>query len=163
MTDMSPPTTRKPSAIQREIRQTKRFAALDEEAGVALLRTVDVLRGDLERVLAERGITLQQYNVLRILRGSHPEPLPTLEIAERMIERAPGITRLIDRLEGAGLVGRERCPEDRRIVHCSITRAGLAALAASDAPVRAAGLRRMGRLSRAELRTLLGLLDRVRE
>jgi DNA-binding MarR family transcriptional regulator len=80
-----------------------------------------------------------------------------------MIERAPGITRLLDRLEAAGLVGRKRCGEDRRIVHCSITRAGLATLAASDEPVRAVGRRRVGRLSKAELVKLVALLDRLRE
>jgi len=158
--EMSPS---KPSAIQREIRQTKPFSAPDEEAVVALLRTVDLIRGEGERTLAPHGITMQQYNVLRILRGSHPVPLPTLEIAERMIERAPGITRLLDRLEAAGLVGRKRCGEDRRIVHISITRAGLAMLEATDEPVRAIGRRRVGRLSRAELAKLLEMLDRLRE
>jgi DNA-binding MarR family transcriptional regulator len=163
LVDMNPVTRRKPSAVQREIRQTKPFATPDEEATVALFRTADVLRGEAERALAEHGITAQQYNVLRILRGSHPEPLPTLEIAERMIERAPGITRLLDRLEAAGLVSRKRCGEDRRIVHCSITRAGLATLAASDEPLRAAGRKRTGKLSRAELEKLVELLDRLRE
>jgi DNA-binding MarR family transcriptional regulator len=161
--DVSPPATRKPSAIQREIRQTKAFANPAEEAAVALFRTVDVIRADLERALAGHGITAQQYNVLRILRGSHPEPLPTLEIAERMIERSPGITRLLDRLEAAGLVTRSRCPEDRRVVHCAITRAGLATLAATDQPVRAVESGRTGRLSKAELSKLLEILDRLRE
>lgn len=160
---MNPPATRKPSAIQRELRQTRAFAVPEEEAVVALLRTVDVIRGEAERTLEAYGITLQQYNVLRILRGSHPVPLPTLEIAERMIERAPGITRLVDRLEVAGLVSRKRCGEDRRIVHISITRAGLATLAASDEPVRAIGRRRLGRLSKTELADLVGKLDRLRE
>jgi len=161
--DMSPPATRKPSAIEREIRQTRPFATLEEEATVALLRTADVIHVDAERSLAPYGITHQQYNVLRILRGSHPEPLPTLEIAERMIERAPGITRLLDRLEAAGLVNRKRCGEDRRIVHISITRAGLTTLAESDEPVRAVGRKRVGRLSKAELAKLMELLDRLRE
>ena len=160
---MTPATPRKPSAIQRELHQARAFASPDEEATVTLFRTVDVIRGEAERALAEHGITAQQYNVLRILRGSHPEPLATLEIAERMIERAPGITRLLDRLEAAGLVSRRRCGEDRRIVYISITRAGLATLAASDEPLRAVGRRRTGRLSRAELAKLVELLDRLRE
>ena len=105
---MTPPKSRKPSSVGREIQQTKGFAGPDEEASITLLRTVDVLRGDIERVLQENGITLQQFNVLRILRGKHPDPMPTLEIAARMIERAPGITRLLDRLEAAGLVKRTR-------------------------------------------------------
>ena len=161
--DMNPPATRKPSAIQRELQQRKPFPSVEQEATVALMRTVDVIRGELERGLAPHGITAQQYNVLRILRGSHPEPLPTLEIAERMIERAPGITRLLDRLESAGLVSRKRCGEDRRVVHCAITRAGLAALAATDELVRSLEVGRAGRLSKAELAKLLELLDRMRE
>ena len=161
--DMRPPTTRKPSAIERELKQRTPFPSVEQEATVALMRTVDVIRGELERALAPHGITAQQYNVLRILRGSHPEPLPTLEIAERMIERAPGITRLLDRLEAAGLVSRTRCGEDRRIVHCSITRAGLATLAATDDLVRSLDVGRAGRLSKAELAKLVELLDRMRE
>lgn len=155
--------SRKPSAIAQEIHQTKAFDSPEDEAAVALLRTVDLLRADLERALAPRSITPQQYNVLRILRGSHPEPLATLEIADRMIERAPGITRLLDRLEAARLVSRKRCGEDRRIVHCSITREGLAVLAALDEPVRAIGQKRVGRLSKSQLANLLQLLDRIRE
>lgn len=154
---------KKPSAIRREIKQTRPFDAPGDEAMVTLLRTADVLRGDLERALAKHGITLQQFNVLRILRGSHPKPLPTLEIAERMIERAPGITRLIDRLEAAGLVSRKRCPEDRRIVHCAITEAGLQALADSMPAARAVGQKRSSRLTEAELDRLTELLDRLRE
>src|SRR5512143_716953 len=154
LSTMTRPAARRPSRIQREIKQTRGFAAPDEEATVALLRTVDVIRGDLERTLAASGITLQQFNVLRILRGSHPEPMPTLEIAERMIERAPGITRLIDRLEAAGLVSRKRGRDDRRVVLCAITAAGLATLAASDEPVRTVERGRVGRLSRSELARL---------
>jgi DNA-binding MarR family transcriptional regulator len=153
--------SRKPSAIAQELHQTKAFDSPEDEA--ALLRTVDLLRADLERALAPRSITPQQYNVLRILRGSHPEPLATLEIADRMIERAPGITRLLDRLEAARLVSRKRCGEDRRIVHCSITREGLAVLAALDEPVREVGQKRVGRLSKSQLANLLQLLDRIRE
>jgi len=155
--------SRKRSAIAQELHQTKAFDSPEDEAAVALLRTVDLLRADLERALAPRSITPQQYNVLRILRGSHPEPLATLEIADRMIERAPGITRLLDRLEAARLVSRKRCGEDRRVVHCSITREGLAVLAALDEPVREVGQKRVGRLSKSQLANLLQLLDRIRE
>src|SRR5437867_4356503 len=100
---------RNPSAIERELKQTRPFPSRRQEAAVALLRTADRLRHLLTRWLEPAGITAQQYNVLRILRGALPGPLPTLEIAERMIERTPGITRLLDRLEAKRLVGRERC------------------------------------------------------
>jgi DNA-binding MarR family transcriptional regulator len=157
------PMRARTSAIQSELKQKKPFGHPAEEVAVALLRTADVLRGDLERTLSRSGVTLQQYNVLRILRGSHPEPLPTLEIAERMIERAPGITRLLDRLEAAKLVSRKRCPKDRRRVLCSITATGLATLAQADGPVHATERGRAGRLAPADLATLLALLDRIRE
>lgn len=153
----------KPSGLERELKQKRPFPSREEEAGVAIVRTADVLKHDGERVLAKSGITLQQFNVLRILRGSHPQTLPTLEIAERMIERAPGITRLLDRLERAGLVTRHRCKEDRRQVLCGITVDGLAILAMVDTPLMKSGQMRTKRLSKAELETLLELLERIRE
>src|SRR5947207_13986566 len=91
---------------------------------VALIRTADVVRRAVGDVVEPHGITAQQYNVLRILRGAGREGLPTLEIAERMIEQTPGITRLIDRLESKKLVARERSATDRRCVYCRITAAG---------------------------------------
>ncbi len=95
------------SALAREIQQKRPFQSARQEAALGLLKTVDVLRLHISRVLEPFGVTDQQYNVLRILRGAGQDGLPTLEIAERMIERAPGITRLIDRLETKGLVSRE--------------------------------------------------------
>src|SRR5262249_57497883 len=150
-------------AVGGESRQAKRFATLGQEAAVALMRTADVLRTEVDRLLAPYGITGQQYNVLRILRGSHPEPLPTLEIAARMIERQPGITRLLDRIEARGLVTRERCREDRRQVLCRITPTGLALLKSLDGPLNRLEGGRLARLGPAELRRLVTLLDRVRE
>jgi DNA-binding MarR family transcriptional regulator len=160
---MLTPMRAKESAIRRELKQSKPFIDSAQAAAVALLRTADVIRGELERALGESSVTLQQYNVLRILRGSHPEPMATLEIAERMIERTPGITRLLDRLEAAGHVKRQRCREDRRRVLCRITESGLATLARGDGPVHATERRRVRRLSEADLAKLLELLDRVRE
>ncbi len=87
------------SRIQQEIKQTVPFQSKAEEAAIALMRTADLVRRGVEAIVAPYGITSQQYNVLRILRGAGEKGLPTLEIAERMIEQTPGITRLIDRLE----------------------------------------------------------------
>ena len=158
VTDMKSPA----SAIRREIKQTRPFASAGQEAVVALLRTADVLRTDIERALAPFGVTGQQYNVLRILRGAQPERMPTLEIADRMIERAPGITRLLDRLEAAGLVTRERCHEDRRRVLCRITKQGLAVLAKADGPLDAIERERLHRLNAGELAALAAALERIR-
>ena len=147
--------------VATDIRQNRPFARRGEEATVGLLLTADVVKRFGESLLASSGITLQQYNVLRILRGSRPESLPTLEIAARMIEQAPGITRLLDRLERKGLIRRERCREDRRQVLCSITEKGLAKVDGVTAAIRRAR-QPMNRLSRKDLGRLIDLLDAVR-
>jgi DNA-binding MarR family transcriptional regulator len=151
-----------PDSLRAELKQRKPFRTAGEEATVALLRTADVVRRRISEAIEPQGITHQQYNVLRILRGSAPAPLPTLEIATRMIEAAPGITRLLDRLEAKALVRRRRCAEDRRQVHCWITAEGEALLARLDQPVREA-IRRAFRSVPAEpARELLAILDRIR-
>jgi len=154
---------RTPSAIERELKQTRPFPTRRGEAAVALMRTADLLHRLLEQALEPLGVTAQQFNVLRILRGARPEPLPTLEIAERMIERTPGITRLLDRLEAKNLVQRDRCESDRRQVLCTITAAGLDLLRDADAVVRDIESRSLGRLSDLKTRQLIRLLDAIRE
>ena len=149
------------SALAREIQQKRPFQSARQEAALGLLKTVDLLRMHLSRVLEPFGVTDQQYNVLRILRGAGSDGLPTLAIAERMIERAPGITRLIDRLEKKGLVSRKRCTTDRRQVFCILVPAGARLLSRMDAPV-AKSDEALGALSDADLRTLIRLLDAVR-
>jgi DNA-binding MarR family transcriptional regulator len=129
---------------------------------VALLRTADLVRRAIAAVIEAKGITPQQFNVLRILRGAGPDGLPTLEIAERMVEQTPGITRLLDRLEAKKLVGRERCPTDRRQVTCRITAEGLALLKTLDVPVADAEKAALSALSPHQLKQLITLLDRTR-
>ena len=149
------------SALRREIKQGRPFPSAGQETAVALLRTAAVLRTDIERALEPFGVTDQQYNVLRILRGAGKDGLPTLAIAERMIERAPGITRLIDRLEKKGLVSRKRCTSDRRQVFCILAPAGARLLSRMDAPVSRCD-EDFGVLGDADLKTLIRLLDAVR-
>src|SRR5258706_5345171 len=96
-----PPVTRD---IVHELKQTRPFPSKAQEAAVALMRTADVLRRLRSAIVEPNGMTAQQYNGLRILRGAGELGLPTLEIAERMIESTPGITRLIDRLGTKKLV-----------------------------------------------------------
>jgi DNA-binding MarR family transcriptional regulator len=158
-------TTRRPapSRLQSELKQTKRFHSLHQEGAIGIVRTADVLRRRFSRFVEPHGISGQQYNVLRILRGAAPERLPTLTIAERMIERAPGITRLLDRLERKGLVSRERCASDRRQVLCAITPAGRALLEKLDGPIGKADDEALGPISAADLKTLIRVLDAVRE
>jgi len=159
---MKTPTKPK-SKIQAEIKQTQPFRSRRQEAGIALLRTADVVRRRVSRLIEPEGITFQQYNVLRILRGAGDEGLPTLEIARRMIEQAPGITRLLDRLEAKRLVRRERCPADRRQVTCWIAADGLALLERLDSVVDRMDAESMGAMGDEDLARLVGLLDRIRE
>jgi DNA-binding MarR family transcriptional regulator len=154
----SPGTT-----VREAIRQTRPFRSSAQEAAVALLLTAEAVRGAYHDLLAAQGdLTLQQYNVLRILRGAGPDGLPTLAIADRMVERAPGITRMIDRLERKRLVTRTRTTADRRQVLCRITRRGLDLLARLDAPVDGLDERVVAPLSPNQIRQLVRLLDRVR-
>ncbi|MGH7416319.1 MAG: MarR family winged helix-turn-helix transcriptional regulator [Gemmatimonadales bacterium] len=119
-------------------------------AVIGILHAADAVRRHLTALLEPFGITAQQFNVLRILRGARPEGLCTLTIAERMIEQAPGITRLIDRLEAKQLVVRIRSSEDRRQVWCRISPAGLRLLARLDEPVAALDRQTVAGLPRAD-------------
>ena len=148
--------------IRGEIRQTRPFASVAEEAVVTLVATADRVRDRLSQEVASHGITLQQYNVLRILRGAGEHGLPTLEIAARMIEKSPGITRLVDRLEAHGLVRRVRCPRDRRQVLCHATAAANRLVAELGAPMARAAQHCLEPLDGAGTRELVSLLDRVR-
>ena len=152
----------RPTSVLEEIRQTKPFRSLAEHAMVTLLRTAEVVRWPFHDALGPRGLTLQQYNVLRILRGAGAGGLPTLDVAERMIERTPGVSRLIDRLVAKGLVRRERGDQDRRQVLCVITDDGLALLRELDRTITALDRRAFAGLSEREVRTLIALMDRVR-
>ncbi len=155
--------TNSQSRLQRELKQGRPFRNPADEALLAVRRTADVLARAVSRTLEPHGITDQQYNVLRILRGSHPDGLPTLEIADRMIERQPNVTRLLDRLERKGWVRRARSKEDRRVVRCWVTDRGLALLSALDAPIDAMDDRLARNLTRREQKQLIELLERIRE
>lgn len=155
--------TRRSSAVQQEIRQSRPFRSRSQEGVIALLRTAELVRRFLTAAVAPVGLTLQQYNVLRILRGAGPPGLPTLDVASRMIEHAPGITRMMDRLEAQGWVTRERCPTDRREVHCRITPAGLGLLERLDPTVDETDRLAMGSLDDRALQRLIGMLDAVRQ
>ncbi len=101
-------------SIHKRVAQ-RRFESPAQKAMVSLLVTAGHLARALEEVCAAHGITHDQYNVLRILRGVHPEGHPRYAIAERLIDRSPDVTRLLDRLEREGFVGRSRSDEDRRL------------------------------------------------
>ena len=149
--------------IRSEIKQQRPFPSAHQEAVVTLIRTADLARRLVGNVVEPHGITAQQYNVLRILRGAENDGLPTLEIAERMIEQTPGITRLLDRLERKKLVTRERSSADRRCVYCRISADGLDLLARLDGPVQAAAAQCFDSFTKRGLAQLVESLDRTRE
>jgi MarR family transcriptional regulator, organic hydroperoxide resistance regulator len=151
-----------PSALQREIQQSKPFSSRSQEGILGLLRTADVIRRFVARVLEPYDVTPQQYNVLRILRGAGCQGLPTLTVGERMVEEAPGVTRLIDRLEAKGLVRRERSPQDRRQVLCWLTPEGLALVERIDAPMDEADDAVLAMLTAEDQLDLIRLLDAIR-
>lgn len=153
---------RPPRSVADEIGQRIPFASRGQEAMVALLRSADVVRWSLARDMASEDLTLQQYNVLRILRGAGPGGLPTLEIGERMVERQPGVTRLVDRLVKKGLVDRTRGARDRRVVRCTITESGLAVLSCLDGVVERADERVVSALGDERLGELVDMLDLLR-
>lgn len=103
----------------------KKKPTLREEVSLNLAVASSILRDRFEKISVPFGITASQYNVLRILKGIHPEGHPRCEVIKRMVDRAPDITRLIDRLEKQGLVKRDRINEDRRKSITVITEKGL--------------------------------------
>ena len=150
------------SPLREEIRQRRPFRSRGHEGVVSLLLTADRLRRGLADVVEPHGLTLQQYNVLRILRGAKEKGLPTLDIAGRMIEQTPGITRLLDRLEKKSLVTRKRCPTDRRQVLVVLSPTGRRLLAGLDAPMARADDLLEARLGSRRTVTLIRLLDALR-
>ncbi len=138
------------------------FDSLAQEAYLNLWRTYDRLRMQEDALFAEHDLTAQQYNALRLLRARHPEPMPTLNLAERLISRAPDITRLLDRLEQRGLIVRERPPENRRLVRVGISARGLALLNKLDQPVRRCHEEQLGHLPVGQLEQLIELLHACR-
>ena len=149
--------------VREAIRQTRPFRSPGHEGTIALALTAEVVRWPFQDLLARHGnLTSQQFNVLRILRGAEPTGLPTLDIADRMIERTPGVSRLLDRMDNKGIVARERSSEDRRQVWCRITGKGLKLLAKLDGPIDELDRSVLSALTQKEIKTLIALLNRVR-
>ena len=148
--------------LKREIKQTKPFGSLQEEVVLSMLRTADHLAVPMNDVLREAGLSLSQYNILRILRGAGEDGLPCGEITERMVRRDPDLTRLLDRMEARGLVARSRGTTDRRVVRATIANEGRRLLDSLDEPIRKATRQRLAHMSAAKLNELCELLEETR-
>ena len=110
--------------LQQEIRQSQPFASLEEEAMLNLARTADRMQSSVRQLLKPFGLTPNQYNALRILRGAGPGGLTCTELGERLVSEDPDITRLLDRLAKQQLVRRRRNEGDRRVVYTEISPRG---------------------------------------
>ena len=149
--------------IQSEIRQSKAFAHISEEAVLNILRTSDVLTQLLTDVLKSSGLSPTQYNVLRILRGAGGKGVCCREIGERLVTRDPDVTRLIDRLEKRDLLMRTRDKEDRRYITIQLTATGMDLVDRLDEPVEMWSRKLVRHISNEDTKILIGLLERLRE
>ena len=146
----------------RQGRAHRRFDSLEQEAFLGLWRSYDRLRALEDELFGRHGLTPQQYNALRLLRAEHPGKVPTLDLAARLVSRAPDITRLLDKLERRDLIVRERPADNRRVVRVGITEAGLALVNDLREPLRRCHARQLGHLSRKALEDLIALLRAAR-
>jgi DNA-binding MarR family transcriptional regulator len=145
-----------------ELQQSRPFRSESQEATIALLRTASVISRRISRVVEPHGLSVAQYNVLRILRGAGQDGLPTLAIRNRMIEEGSTVTRLLDKLESTGLVSRDRNRPDRRQVQCWITESGLKLLTTLDPLIDAADTATFAMLDAATRRQFIETLAKVR-
>lgn len=149
------------SRLQQELKKKQPFDSPAQEAILNILRTNDQYLNRFGRLFREYDLTHSQYNVLRILRGEG-KPMPCLEIADRMIQVVPAMTGLLDRLEKQGLVVRERCTQDRRVVYVTLTESAKDLLKRMDGPVNELHKQLIGHLTQAELKELSLLLEKAR-
>ena len=148
--------------LNRELKLSKPLATLEHAAQLSIVRTSSMIMDAFECMLRPHGITATQFNVLRILRGAGPEGLCRNEIAERMVNRMPDVTRLLDRMEHAGYIARERSSVDRRMVRTRLACEGDRILDAVEADVVAEQKRPFKDLDDRQLHALIDLLSSVR-
>lgn len=149
------------SRLSKELKKKGPFSSLEQEAMLGIMRTSDLLENRMARLLRDNGLTLSQYNVLRILRGEG-EPMPCLEVADRMIQVAPAITRVVDQLLKAGLISKVQSAEDRRVFLIELKPKAKKLLDKLDQPVLDLHAALMPKISKAEQRTLIKILEKIR-
>jgi MarR family transcriptional regulator, 2-MHQ and catechol-resistance regulon repressor len=146
--------------IDKDIHQIK-FRNQRQKAMINILFTYGWTIEKIKRYLAKEDITHQQYNILRILRGSHPEPLSTLQIRERMLDRMSDTSRIVDRMVLKGLVRKTPSPKDKRLVDVILTEKGQKLVQKMDAETdRFDAI--MKSLTESEAEMLSNLLDKLR-
>lgn len=148
--------------IEEEIQQ-KRFSSASHRAQVNILYTASWLNQENAKVLKPFGLSLQQFNILRILRGRGDQPSTIKLLTERMLDKMSNASRLVDKLKDKGYVERKECPTDRRRVDILITQAGLEIVGKASEEVERIREKYFKNLSDAEADQLSNLLDRLRQ
>lgn len=151
------------TGLKEEIKQTKPFSGIEQEALLNIHRTSGYVAHFAQQLLKKHGLTESQYNVLRILRGAGPEGLRCAEIGERMISRDPDITRLLERLQRQRLIERRRDAKDRRVVYTRISMEGLKVLKELDPDFEEGSKLLLKHMNAENVRTLIRLLEEVRQ
>lgn len=151
-----------PASLRQQLKKKGPFDSIEQEAMLGILRTSDLLENRLARLLRQYDLTPSQYNAMRIMRGE-AEPMPCLEVANRMIQVAPAITRVVDQLVGRGLIDKQQSDEDRRVFLVELTAAGKRLLKKLDEPVRSLHRSLLGHVSKPDLKTLNGILEAARQ
>jgi DNA-binding MarR family transcriptional regulator len=146
--------------LEKDIKQ-QQFTSENQKLIINLVFTNNWLTEKIRDFLSTADITLQQFNILRILRGSHPQPLSTLTIRERMLDKMSDTSRIVDRLVLKGLVDKKTCPSDKRLVDISITKEGKKVLATIDQKEKEV-MAVVANLNQEEMEILNGLLDKMR-
>jgi DNA-binding MarR family transcriptional regulator len=150
------------SSLLSEIKQTRPFRSVHEEATLSIARTAAVLEHRLAQALKPFDVTPTQYNVLRILRGAGGDGLCRNEVGERLIRPVPDVTRLLDRMEELGLITRRRGAADRRFVSTTLSTRGHEVVDRLDKEICAIHREHLGHLDEPRLRQLIELLADVR-
>ena len=148
-------------SLKDELKKRGPFSSVEQEATLSILRTSDLLENRIARLLREHGLTMTQYNVLRILRGEG-KPMPCLEVADRMIQVAPAITRVVDQLLELEFITKTQSDEDRRVFTIEITPAGMRLLKKLDQPVLDLHASLLSGVSETDLKALIRILENVR-
>lgn len=151
------------ASLEEEIKQTKSFGDIRIKAFINLLFTYNYLTKENKFLQDQFGSSIQQFNVLRIIKGKHPEPINPGKIKEVMVEKAPDLTRLIDRLVNKGLVNRTKSEENRRQINITLTQAGLDLLEIMTPQVREFYMGKLSKLTDEEAEMLSKLLDKIRD
>jgi DNA-binding MarR family transcriptional regulator len=152
----------KKSSLATALKQNRPFVSVEQEVYLSILRTASELSYAVDQCFRPFDITPSQYNVLRILRGAGTDGLCRNEISERMVTATPDMSRLLDRMERAGWVTRERAEDDRRQVSTHITKSGMELLARLEMPTRDFVTQLFAGVAVSDLKTVLKVNDQIR-